>query len=92
MDCQRRGTYGATIVILNLIRLIRRSNLPVSLQKSDCINERGISPDLNVSLRMRGGDDGSSCFFDYAEAIEFQLTDDHRLPGAPVMMNLLKVV
>ena len=31
VDCQRRGTHPATVVKLNLIRLIRRSNLTVPL-------------------------------------------------------------
>lgn len=71
VDCQRRGTYGAAVVKLNLIWLIRRSNLTVPLQMSDFINERGMRPGFNPSLGFRGGDDGSSCLFDHAEAIQF---------------------
>jgi hypothetical protein len=71
MDCQRRGTNNATVVKLNLIRLIRCSNLTVPLQMSDCINERGMSPGFNRSLCMLDGDDISSCLFDYAESVEF---------------------
>ena len=56
---------------LNLIRLIRRSNLTVPLQMGDSINERGMHPGLNRSLGLRGGDDVSSCLFDYAEPVEF---------------------
>ena len=80
LDCQRRGTDNATVVKLNLVRLIRRSNLAVPLQMSDCIDERGVSPGFNRSLRMRGSDDVSSRLFDYAEPVEFQLTDDRCLP------------
>jgi hypothetical protein len=61
VDCQRRGTHSATVVKLDLIWLIRRSNLTVPLQISDYVNERG--------MRSRGGDDASSCLFDYAEPI-----------------------
>ena len=71
VDCQRRGTHSATVVKLNLVGLIRRSNLTVPLQISDYINERGMRPGLNRSLGLRGGDDVSSCLFDYAEPVEF---------------------
>ena len=79
VDCQRRGTDHATVVKLNCIRLIRRSNLTVPLQMRDGIDERGMSPKFNRSARMRGGDDVSSSLFDYAEPVEFQLTDDRGL-------------
>ena len=55
---------------LNLIGLTRRSKLTVPLQMRDGIDERGIDPGLNRSLGLRGGDDVSSCLFDYAEAVE----------------------
>jgi len=58
-------------VKLNFIWLIRRSNLTVPLQMSDCIDERGMSPGFNRSLRMRGSDNVSSRLFDYAEPLEF---------------------
>jgi hypothetical protein len=57
-------------VKLNLIWLIRCSNLTISLQTSDNIDERGMSPGLNRSLGVRGGDDVSSRLFDYAEPVE----------------------
>ncbi len=56
---------------LDLIGLIRRSNLTVPLQIGDFINERGMRPGFNLSLGLRGGDDVSGCLFDYAEPIEF---------------------
>lgn len=65
-----RGTHNATVVKLNLIRLIRRSNLTVPLQIGDQINARGMRPGLNRSLSLRGGDDISSGLFDYAEPVE----------------------
>lgn len=71
VGCQRRGTHSATVVKLNLIGLIRRPNLTISLQARDYINERGMGPGLNRSLGLRGGDDGCSCFFDYAEPVKF---------------------
>ena len=80
VDCQRPGTHSATVVKLDLIWLIRRWNLTVPLQISDYINERGTRPGLNRSLGLRGGEDASSCHFDYAEPIEFQLTEDRCLP------------
>ena len=82
VDCQGRGTDNATVVKLNLIRLIGCSNLTVPLHISDFINERGMSPGLNRSLGLRGGDDVSSCLFDYAEPVEFELADDRCLPSA----------
>jgi len=39
---------------------------------SDGINERGMSPELNLSSRMPGSDDVSSRLFNYAEAVEFK--------------------
>ena len=39
-------------------------------------------PGLNGSLGLRGGDDVSGCLFDYAEPVEFQLTDDRCLACA----------
>lgn len=71
VDCQRRRTENATVVKLNLIWLIRRSNLTVPLQMSDYINERGIRPGLNRPLGLRGGDDVSGGLFDDAESVEF---------------------
>jgi len=71
LDRQRRGAHSATVVKLNLIWLIRRSNLTVPLQMSNGIIERGMSPRFNRSMRRRGGDDVSSCLFDYAEPVEF---------------------
>ena len=71
MDRQRRGTDNATVVKLNLIRLIRRSNLTVPLQTGDGIDERRMSPGFDRTLRMRGGDDVGGCLFDYAEPVEF---------------------
>ncbi len=70
VDCQSRSTHGATVVKLNLIWLIRRSNLTVPLQISDYTNERGMRPGLNRSLGLRGGDDVSICLFDYTEPVE----------------------
>jgi hypothetical protein len=81
--CQGRGTENATVVKLSLIRLARRSHLTVSLQIHDNINEpRGMRSGLNRSLGECGGDDVSSCLFDYAEPVEFQLTDDRCFPCA----------
>jgi hypothetical protein len=37
-------------------------------------------PGLNGSVGLCCGDDVSSCLFDYAEPVEFQLTDDRCLP------------
>lgn len=54
VDRQCRGTHNATVVKLNLIWLIRRSNLAVLLQISDYINERGMGPGLKRSLRLGG--------------------------------------
>jgi hypothetical protein len=62
--------------------LIRRLDLTIPLQAGDCINERGMRPRLNLSLSLRGGDDVSSCLFDYAEPVKFQLADDRSLPCA----------
>jgi hypothetical protein len=70
VDCQRRGTDDATVVKLNLIRVIGRSNLTVLLQTSDCINEGRMSPELNRPLVVRGSDDVSGRLFDYAEPVK----------------------
>ena len=70
VNCQGRGTHNATVVKLNLIRLIRGSNLTVPLQIGDQISERGLRPGLNRALGLRGGDDVSSGLFDYAEPVE----------------------
>ena len=78
IDCERRGAHRATVVKLNLVGLIRRPNLTVPLQIGDYINERGVQPGLNRSLGLCGGDDVGSRFFDNAEPVEFQLTDDRR--------------
>jgi len=70
VDRQGRSTHNTTVVKLNLIRLIRRSNLTVPLQVSDCIDERGMSPGFNCSLAVRRGDDIRSRLFDYAEPFD----------------------
>ena len=70
VDCQRSGTDRATVMKLNLIGLMRRPDLAVPLQLSDCVNEPGMRPGLNRSLGLRGGDDVRSCLFDYAEPVE----------------------
>jgi hypothetical protein len=67
---------------LNLVRLMRSSNLAFPLQMSDCIDERGVSPEFLPSMRVRGSDDVSCCLFDYTKPINFQLTDNRRLPCA----------
>ena len=60
-----------TVVKLNLIWLMRRSNLTVPLQISDHINERRMHPGLNRSLGLRSGEEISRCLFDDAEPVEF---------------------
>src|SRR5262249_23566208 len=79
---QRRGTYSAAVVKLNLIRLIERSNLTVPLQLRDFINERGMRPGLSGSSGLCVRDDVGRCLFDHAEPDELQLTDDRGLPRA----------
>ena len=65
---------------LNLIRLIRRSNLTVPLQTRDSIDEPVMHPRLIDSFGIRGRDDIRSRLFHDVEPGEFQLTEDRRLP------------
>src|SRR5689334_9490822 len=50
------------------------------LQIVDYINKRGMCAGLNRSSGLRCGDGVSSRLFDYAEPVEFQLTDDRCVP------------
>ena len=63
--------HNGTVVKLNIIRSIRRSNLTAPLQLSDFINERWMSPDFDQSFRMSGSDHVRYCFFDHTEPVEF---------------------
>ena len=68
---QGRGTDGAAVVKLDLVGLMGRSNLTVSLQSGDSVDERRVRPGFDRSLGLGGGDDVCGGFFDYAEAVEF---------------------
>ncbi len=70
IDGQGRSADTATIVKLNLIRLIRRSNLAVLLQVRDGFEEGRMKPGFVVALCMLGCDDVGSRLFDYAESIK----------------------
>lgn len=83
--------YGTAVVELNLLMLTGRADLAVPLEDRNFIDERGMLPRLDSSADLRGCDYVSSSFFDYAEALQFQLPDDDGFasPGGPVMTNLL---
>ena len=82
VDSQGSRTHNATIVELNLIRLVRRSNLPFSLQPCDDINERWILPGFKSSQGMLGGDNVGCRLLNYAKTIQFQQANDRGFPSA----------
>jgi hypothetical protein len=63
-------------------RRVRRPNLPLSLQISDRINERGVRPRFRDTLRLLQRDNVRSRLFDNAETIQLQLTEYHSFPRA----------
>ena len=66
---------------LGFVWVMRRSRLTILLQIDDFVNERRrIGPRLIRSLGLGGGDDIGGCFFDDAEAVKLQLTEDRGLP------------
>jgi hypothetical protein len=68
-------------VKLHRARVARRANLPLSLQISDRIDERGMRPWFSDTLRLLQRDNVCSRLFDNTEAIKLQLSDYRSLPG-----------
>ena len=77
---QRRGADDGTVVELDFIRMAGSSNLTVLLHTSDCIDERGVSPDFGISVGISGSYDVGGRFLDHAEPVAFELTDDRCFP------------
>ena len=67
---------------LYFIRPARGSQLALALQAGYGVDERRIFPRPEDTLGVCQGDDVSSGFFDYTEAVELQLADDGCFPRA----------
>ena len=73
----RQGSSADDRAIMELfpIRLARGAKLPQSLQISDRIDERGISPWFSNTMCLRECNRISSCLFYDAETINLQLSE-----------------
>lgn len=81
-DRQRSGADWRPVVKLDFVRLVRRSQLPLSLQLSNRIYERGIFPRFSDAARVLQSMNVSCRFLDDTEAIKLQLPNNRRLPRA----------
>jgi len=52
------------------IRPARNSDLPLTLQANNCVDERRIFPRATNTPGLRQRDHVTSCFFDYTEPVE----------------------
>src|SRR5260370_13857955 len=77
---QGSGADDGPVVKLHLVRIVRGSNLPPSLQFDNRIDERAMLRRFGDTACLLQSNDISGSLLDDTEAIELQLTNDRRLP------------